>query len=504
MKLFMKSGIRLLLLSLLLAVSCQAFPDRMVRGLIFNDRNGNGACDRGESGIANVPVSNGKEVVLTDERGCYQLHCTFPVSVFPILPSGYRFSGTRGQVANSNFRYLQATDNGSEQGVNFGIQNVVEKEKYRFAAVGDVQVNDSAELDYASRSVLPSLAKRSDIDFGIMMGDIVNDKPSLFPAMKHLFEQTGFPVWTVYGNHDREVNDSTTSDAGYCRNFGASVYAFNVNKTHFLVLNNMQPKGRYGYEVRFSDDELTFVANELQLVPRNNLLVISLHGPLKYTRNKDRLLELLANRPNILVLSGHTHIVERYFHSNKGTVVPELGVGASCGTWWTGEKDASGVPLAIMQCGTPRGYFQINISGVHYSYDYRIIGDASGRQSAVWVNPPMSGRYSANATDSTRILLNLYGGSDSTVVILKMDSKLYAMKKVDAISPDIDGLTGLYNQKIYPTQGNSRIPLRKKNSPHLWMLTLPALKPASYDVTISASDNYGFSVEENKKIQVTK
>jgi hypothetical protein len=41
------------------------------RGLVFDDRNGNGARDEGEGGVPGVRVSNGSEVVLTDAQGRY-------------------------------------------------------------------------------------------------------------------------------------------------------------------------------------------------------------------------------------------------------------------------------------------------------------------------------------------------------------------------------------------------------------------------------------------------
>lgn len=42
-------------------------------GLVFEDRNGNGVCDRGERGAPGVTVSDGLHVVKTDGDGCYTL-----------------------------------------------------------------------------------------------------------------------------------------------------------------------------------------------------------------------------------------------------------------------------------------------------------------------------------------------------------------------------------------------------------------------------------------------
>lgn len=489
----------------LLVVFCcvqQVYPELITQGFVYNDRNGNGVFDKGEYGIAGVAVSNGIDIVRTDSKGGYVLNCKLPVSVFPILPSGYRFADKSGKIPNSNFRYIVTGESLKEENLNFGLQKTLVKRVFTLAAIGDIQVNDSIELGFAEKSVIKELAADVETDVAITMGDIVNDHPDLFPAVKQLINSCNCPVWTVYGNHDREMNDSSTSDAGYCRFFGASVYAFNMHDTHFLVLNNMLPKGRYGYEVRLSDEELKFVANDLSMLSQDTRIVIAMHGPLRFTRNKDELLALLKGRPNVLVLSGHTHIVERYFHRNGATVIPELGVGASCGTWWTGEKDKYGVPYALMQCGTPRGYYRLNFSEKAYSFTYKVIGDSSGRQMDVWVNPSLV-TSEHQGSDSTCILVNVFGGSDSTVVKLELeDGREFSMQKVDVVSPNVAALLSTTSDRLGKRNDKSRIPLRRKNSPHCWQLILPKVVSGEHAITIKAFDSFGFSISEKRKISI--
>ena len=43
------------------------------RGIVFDDRDRNGTYNNGETGIGGVAVSNGEEVVLTDDSGRYEL-----------------------------------------------------------------------------------------------------------------------------------------------------------------------------------------------------------------------------------------------------------------------------------------------------------------------------------------------------------------------------------------------------------------------------------------------
>ncbi len=43
------------------------------RGTVFHDKNQNGKRDKGEPGIKNIGVSNGKEVTKTNDQGAWEL-----------------------------------------------------------------------------------------------------------------------------------------------------------------------------------------------------------------------------------------------------------------------------------------------------------------------------------------------------------------------------------------------------------------------------------------------
>ena len=59
------------------------------RGTVFEDTNTNGVRDAGEPGVANVRVSNGVDVVLTDGEGVYQLEVGDEAIIFITKPAGY-------------------------------------------------------------------------------------------------------------------------------------------------------------------------------------------------------------------------------------------------------------------------------------------------------------------------------------------------------------------------------------------------------------------------------
>lgn len=81
----------LLLICFYLAI--QGFSQNLqsAQGTVFHDLNANGLLDAGEPGVAAVSVSNGSDVVLTDESGKYAIPVSDDAIVFVIKPSDYNY-----------------------------------------------------------------------------------------------------------------------------------------------------------------------------------------------------------------------------------------------------------------------------------------------------------------------------------------------------------------------------------------------------------------------------
>ncbi|MDD5597513.1 MAG: metallophosphoesterase N-terminal domain-containing protein, partial [Victivallaceae bacterium] len=70
-------------------------PEAVITGTVFHDKNRNAKKDQGEYGIAGVPVSDGKNIVLSDSKGIYRLNVSMdedPATIFVIAPDGYKTS----------------------------------------------------------------------------------------------------------------------------------------------------------------------------------------------------------------------------------------------------------------------------------------------------------------------------------------------------------------------------------------------------------------------------
>ena len=76
--------------------------ERSVTGRVFDDRNGNGVQDRGEQGVAGVPlVLDGQVVGATDEQGQFSLFLA-GVELTILTPSGWAWAGDPVDVAQSD------------------------------------------------------------------------------------------------------------------------------------------------------------------------------------------------------------------------------------------------------------------------------------------------------------------------------------------------------------------------------------------------------------------
>ena len=469
-----------------------------ISGLVFNDRDGNGRQDDGEKGLKGILVSNGDTIVVTGKDGRYELPAVEGSGVMPILPSNYTMAGSR--VVNANFT-----------ATNFALVKKPVNRRFRLNAIGDVQVGNYQELDYANRTLWPELLTPtphhpsptthhpSPFTINLFLGDLVNNNLSLYGDLRALMEQLPQPTWTVLGNHDRDVDTVRwRQTATYRHVFGSDMYAFNEGRVHFIILNNVYGDGARGYRGYLSDRQLRFVRQDLQYVPQGTLIVLSMHIPLAHTRNRADLLRQLEGRGDVLAVTGHMHQVARFFHQGQGVRVHELSAGATCGFWWVGEKDAYGIPAAQQQCGTPRNYFVIDFNDTSYQLRCKAVGLDARRQMTIHVTGiDTLDTHLRDLRDvpAGQLLLTVYGGCDSTSVRCRLDGgEWMPCQHTPLVDPNVARTREMNLLKAYPTTYNRMNPLRHRESQQLWTLTLPeACRQGAHRVEVEATDPWGFS-----------
>lgn len=470
-----------------------------VRGIVFEDTNGNGVRDKSEKLLIGVPVSNGEDIVLSNKKGEYLFHAEAGASIFAIPSSDYK-SSSRIKNLNANFLYLDSVSYYNKTSIihDIALNKQAEASKFAIGAIGDIQMKDYQEINYANQSILSELMLRKDIDFNIFLGDQINENISLFPFVEQMIENLPMPSWSILGNHDRYTDGSTHQDKEFNRYFGASHYAFNYGKIHFIVLNNVYSKdNNRNYAGYTTDEQLNFITNDLKYVPKENTIVLCQHIPMVYTRNKDSILKLLENRGKVLILSGHTHQVGRYVFSEN---IQELTAGATCGNWWVGERDWLGIPTALMQCGTPRGYFTVDFNQNNYKFQFKGIGLDKDSQMDIWINGQDSiDQYVEDLKnlDKNLIVANIYGASDSTRVLMQIDNGSWVeMEQSRMVAPGVSRVISLNKDDAYPSKHSRRGALRKRESPHIWTSKiLEDLHEGIHSIRIKANDDWGFEAE---------
>jgi calcineurin-like phosphoesterase family protein len=439
--------------------SAESAFSSVVSGRVFLDRNNNGVFDRGDRPLKGIPVSDGDTIITSGARGLYSLDIQKNGDLFVILPEGFATVGTT-RIMNGG---VHVSGN-----VDFPLRKTAKKKDFRMAAIGDIQADNNEQIDFASRTILRELASRHDFDFLVHMGDMVNDKPQLLQSVRDAVESIGEPSWCVIGNHDLDMGMRPRKTMTFKKVIGNDVTAFRRGNYCFVLLDNVELG-----DTALPASQIRFLGNLVSILPDKVSLVLCQHVPMSGMKNRDKILSALGHRKT-LVISAHAHTVFRKHWSDN---VEEVSVGATCGSWWTGERNSWGIPVALMQGGSPRCYFIFDFSGDGYTFRFKGIGMDSSIQAEIWVRGENSSDGSIKVLASEprgRMAVNVYGGGETTTVEYSIDNNTWLpMDKVKMIDPTVSRISYMNHKGGYPTEFSRRQPLRRSPSPHIWAATLP-------------------------------
>ena len=507
-------------------------------GRVFIDENRNGLLDDGEVGLANVRVSNGASVVLTDATGRYRLAADEQTIIFITKPSNYAIPVNQHMLPQ--FYYIHQP-NGSPAGmrykgieptgplpaeINFPLIERPEKKKFEALLFADTQPQTTRELDYIRDDVVAELVG-SDAAFGMTMGDIMFDDLSMLPRYNAIISKIGIPWYNVPGNH--EINFESPNDRYSLETFkkfyGPPYFAFEYADALFVVLDNIDYKGggeadpadvrgNGGYEARISRSQLQWLAEELKHVEQERLVFIATHAPLgsengSYaTDNREKLFRLLAGRPNLYSVAGHTHTTDHvYFDKDDGFAGPgkfhHHVLATVSGAWWSGPFDERGIAVSDQRDGTPNGYHILEVdstdvavrfkgAGKPADYQMRIVFDVAHHQLNVngirdfKAGELLDGRISQDHLNAAAIIVNLFdGGPNSKVRYRIEDGEYRPLKRILRKDP--------YMLEQYARHRSSKKTwVEATLSTHLFEADLDAnLPPGVHAITVQAEDEFG-------------
>jgi hypothetical protein len=444
-------------------------------GFVFEDLNRDGKYQKKhEPGIPDVMVSDGNNVVLTDAQGMYQLPLPNAedeargITIFVTKPAGYEVPVDRDNVPQ--FSYVHKPD-GSPLNVrgepfrfggldptgplpwriNFPLIKGENKYRFKIVVSGDTQAYSNTELGYLRDTLARELAGMKDeLEAVIIEGDVMGDDLSLYPRFKQIMSVAGSPQYYVPGNHDLDFDAATDAHSfdTFRREWGPEYYSFDIGDVHFVVLDDVKypctpdednldglhgdgnqcdtPDTNPTYNGVLTQRHLSWLRNDLALVPKDKLIVFNMHIPIYAFINQNFARQMMDNvrelyeilgcpiakdgddvlagceRP-VLALSGHTHTNEQIrpgetfegwdatLDSGKlppGRAVgaspcPQIIVGAAAGSWWSGDFSAAGVPESWQRLGAPRGYYIFEFEGNTYKDTFKATGKPIEQQMSV-------------------------------------------------------------------------------------------------------------------------
>jgi len=497
----------------------------MATGVVYLDANQNGIREPDEKPLPGVKVSNGSDVVVTDESGRYTVSVDNDTIIFVIKPAGYRTIQDEDHL--SRFYYIHKPDGSPELNfpgveptgplpaqIDFPLYSADESDAFDVIFFGDPQPRDQKEIDYIAHDVVEDLVGVKAA-FGVTLGDILFDDLSLFDSFNRTLGKIGVPWYNVIGNHDinyASENDEQ-SDETYERVYGPAYYSFDYGAVHFLVVDDihwMKDGEKKVYRSGLSEKQLTFIENDLKLVPQDRLVVAMMHIPLVKSTpwilpSRERLLRLLESREHCISLAGHTHHHEHVLMTDtdgwNGQKPHHHIINVTvCGAWWSGKPDEHGIPHTMCADGTPNGYTIMHFDGTNYLLEYRAARRGADEQLRITA-PELVSSADSGATEFRANIFNVIPGA---VVEWRIAGGEWGpMTKTEKETDPLFQALFDEEQTFLPGKPAWRPLARPMVCPHLWKASLPeTLATGTHLIQVQATNPNGQVLKGERIIRV--
>lgn len=514
---------RSLLFVCLLVAPVLAAPEspRFATGYVFEDQNDNGRRDVGEPGITDVRVSNGREIVKTDGGGAYRLPVDDDTILFVIKPRDWttpvdalnlpRFYYIHKPAGSPELRYPGVKPTGPlPKSVDFPLRRSPEPGKFDVVIFGDTQPRNIEEVEYFAHDVVEEVIG-TKAAFGMTLGDIVFDRLDMFKPLNEAVALIGFRFHNVLGNHDIDFQspDDEHSDEVFERHYGPPYYSFDYGDVHFIVLDDVMwtgaTKEKKGfYRGGLGERQLEFVRNDLELVPDDKLVVVTMHIPIMEIAERETLYRLLAEKPHTVSFSAHWHVHRQWFLTGKEGWPGEkphhhTTFVTACGSWWSGAPDEVGIPHTTMRDGGPNGWCTVTFDGT----DYKVRFKAARRPANYQMNIFAPEAVAPDATSDAEVVANVFVASERAKVEMRVAGGEWQTMRYER-RPDPYYLEMKKLEESDTPPPGRKLP-KTEISTHIWVADLPEeLAEGTHLIEVRAKDMYGQVHTGRRIIRVEK
>jgi 3',5'-cyclic AMP phosphodiesterase CpdA len=502
----------------------------IAKGYVFEMEGGNKTYTPEKKGIPGVLVTNQRQVVVTDAHGYFELPIFGDCAICITKPDGfslplnawnqaqfYYIHRPLGTPRDLQLEYPAFESTGSlPDFLYFPLQKEETQMEFSAIMMGDVQPFGEQEINYFKKLLLPDL-QAQNVDFFVPLGDLAWDLLEAHPPVREALQQVGLPYYPVLGNHDINLKSPQPFYARetYQHYFGPTYYSFDYGQVHFIVLDDI---GYEGWDVEMDEkgsttgfldpNVLLWLRNDLAHTPPDRLIFFLSHIPIfsktaahnnyRNITNRERLFELVENRPLLFSVAGHTHCIEHVNLRDGGwhgkAEFKSMVAGAACGAWWTGPIQSDGLPIRMAMDGAPNGFFVFHFSGTSFHYTFHAAGTPDAPAIAIR-KPP--GQIDFNGVTDHTILVNLFYLESEIPVFYRLnEGPLHPLTPIMGDDPYVVEFLKK-NQDSYPEW------MLARRTSHLWQGELPKDLPAGeYVLEIVAKDQNGKKLSEKLNFAV--
>ena len=355
-----------------------------------------------EGPVANVVVSDGTEVTVTDDKGIYELKAAKKWGYgFISVPSGYEVAAEG--VFPQFYQTLKGAADVVEQ-KDFKLTKVDGQDRYKLFLLGDMHLanrtNDAAQFTQFTTDLNAYMAQHSGQKmYALTLGDMTWDlywykNNYALPQYRETINRQvkNLQIYHTMGNHDNDFMTTSDYDAAvkYVDCIGPTFYSFNIGQVHYVVMDNIDCSAYDGtdsrnYVKKLSNEQLKWLAKDLAYVDKSTPLIVAMHAQIYKptstgfafdhdSANTEALLAALDGY-EVHFVTGHTHKVYNITPDDdvvKGRDIHEHNSGAICASWWWSGNLTPGVHVSID--GAPGGYAIWDIDGTDFAWLYKSTG----------------------------------------------------------------------------------------------------------------------------------